>query len=292
MEDTKISHSPGEILVVDVVVAKDLAVTGAVHGLHAVLLLLDLKGEHVLRVVTPVTRGLPQLRLVHVGGHDLLELALPVLVLDDVHQGVVDAGAVRQEKGGTGRDLVEEEELLVGTDLAVVTLGSLLEELLVLLQSLLVGERDTSNTLDGLVFAITQPVSGGALYVVSKLVRLYSVGTSYSENGKGLDVAGVGHVGTTAQIDQGTAAVDSALGVVGHALLDKVLLVLAILEHFEELILGHLQTLKRLLLLDDGGRQRLERLLVVVEDHLPLMCQYCIQLPHRGITYPSMFAMS
>ena len=59
VEDTEISHAPWQVLVVDVGVAKDLAVTGAVHGLHAILLLLDLESKHVLGVVAPVTRGLP-----------------------------------------------------------------------------------------------------------------------------------------------------------------------------------------------------------------------------------------
>jgi len=59
-------------------------------------------------------------------------------------------------------------------------------------------------------------------------------------------------VRTSAKIDKGSASVDSALGTVGHSLVDEILLVLAVLEHLEELILGHLKTLERLLLLDDG----------------------------------------
>jgi hypothetical protein len=62
---------------------------------------------------------------------------------------------VRQEKGGSGRSLVEEEELLILTNLSVVALGSLSEEVLVFFKGLLVGEGDTSDTLDGLVVAVT-----------------------------------------------------------------------------------------------------------------------------------------
>lgn len=96
-------------------------------------------------------------------------------------------------------------------------------------------------------------------------------------------------MGTTAQIDKRTAAVDSAEGSVGHALVDKVLLVLAVVEHFHELGLGHFQTLKGLLLLDDGAGQGLESLLVVLVDRLPGMRQYnsnlvqgCNILSHVG----------
>lgn len=63
-----------------------------------------------------------------------------------------------QEEGGTGRGLVEEEELLVLTDLSVIAFRSLSKEVLVLLKLLLVGERNTSNSLDRLVLAVTEPV--------------------------------------------------------------------------------------------------------------------------------------
>ena len=74
-------------------------------------------------------------------------------------------------------------------------------------------------------------------------------------------------MGSSAEIDQGTATVDGAFGAVGHALVDEVLLVLAVLEHFLELVLGHFQALKWLFLLDDGIGQRLQSLLVLVGYH-------------------------
>jgi hypothetical protein len=45
-----------------------------------------------------------------------------------------------QEEGGTGGDLVEEEQLLLEANLSVVALGRFLKEGLVLLKLLLVGE--------------------------------------------------------------------------------------------------------------------------------------------------------
>jgi hypothetical protein len=47
---------------------------------------------------------------------------------------------VWQEESRSRRRLVEEEELLISTDLSVITLGSLGQEVLVLFESLLVGE--------------------------------------------------------------------------------------------------------------------------------------------------------
>jgi hypothetical protein len=140
VQHTEIGHPPWQVLVSDVRVGKDLAVSGAVHGLQAISLLLDVKGEHVLLVVTPVTRDLPQIRLVHVGGHDLGEATFSVLALEEIHQGIVDAHTVRQEEGGSRRHLVKEEELLVLANLSVVALGGLGQEVLILLELLLVGE--------------------------------------------------------------------------------------------------------------------------------------------------------
>lgn len=132
--------------------------TGAVHGLQAITLLLDIEGEHVLLIMSPVTRDLPQVGLVHVGSHNLVETTGSVFALDQVHEGVVNAYTVWQEEGGTGGGFVEEEKLLVLADLSVIAFGSLSKEVLVLLKLLLVGERNTSNSLDRLVLAVTEPV--------------------------------------------------------------------------------------------------------------------------------------
>lgn len=56
-------------------------VSGAVHGFEGEGLLLRLKWKHVLTVVLPVARCLPQLAVVYVGGHHLLETPPSVLAL-------------------------------------------------------------------------------------------------------------------------------------------------------------------------------------------------------------------
>lgn len=155
VEDTKVGHPPREILVGNIGVGKDLAVAGTVHRLQSITLLLHIEGEHVLLVVSPVTGRLPEICLVHVRGHDLGEISLLVLALKQVHQGVVDTHTVGEEEGRSRRHLVEEEKLLILSNLSVVALGGFSEEVLVLLKLLLVRERNTSNSLNGLVFAIT-----------------------------------------------------------------------------------------------------------------------------------------
>lgn len=54
-----------------------------IHGLKGESVLVDVKGEHVLTVMLPVSRSLPELAAVHVGGQDLREVALVVLLLKE-----------------------------------------------------------------------------------------------------------------------------------------------------------------------------------------------------------------
>ena len=70
----------------------------------------------------------------------------------------------------------------------------------------------------------------------------------------------MGHVGADAQVDEGPIAVDGGGGAVGNLGLDKVRLVLAVLEHLEQVGLGQLEPLKALLVLDGPLGDGLERL--------------------------------
>ena len=87
---------------------------------------------------------------------------------------------------------------------------------------------------------------------MSIIIQLRMFTVTYLEYGKGLDVAGGRDVGSSAQIDEGTTSVNSALGAIGNSLLNEVLLVLAVLEHLKKLLLSHLETLERLLLLHNS----------------------------------------
>ena len=52
-------------------VVEDETMSGTVHGLESELLFLHLEPEHVLGVHIPMTRGLPQARVVNVGRNNL-----------------------------------------------------------------------------------------------------------------------------------------------------------------------------------------------------------------------------
>jgi hypothetical protein len=61
VHDTKFGHPDRQFFVTPVPGVKDEAVTGAIHRLESPRLLLDVDYEHVVLVVLPVPRGLPQL---------------------------------------------------------------------------------------------------------------------------------------------------------------------------------------------------------------------------------------
>lgn len=164
VENTEISNSPWELSVRTLSVAESETVTGAVHWLETEILLLNLNLEHVLRVVLPMAGSLPQIDVVHVWSNDLFVSTGPVLLTQKLEKGVVDFGTVWQEEARSGGELVEEEEFLLLTNLSVITLGSLLQVLLVLFQLLLVWERDTVDTLEGIVVGVSEEVGRGVLY--------------------------------------------------------------------------------------------------------------------------------
>lgn len=69
-------------------------------------------------------------------------------------------------------------------------------------------------------------------------------------------------MGSQAQIDQRTVPVNGRGGSIRNLGLDEVLLVLAVLEHLQQVLLRDLKTLKLLLLLNSLLRKGLERLQV------------------------------
>ena len=97
------------------------------------------------------------------GRRTFLVSALKVFLAHELHQRVVDPSAMRQKETASGTELVEEEKLLVLSNLAMVALGGFSEESLVFGQLLLVGEGDTVDTLQRIVLRITEEVRSRAL---------------------------------------------------------------------------------------------------------------------------------
>jgi len=143
---------------------------------------------------------------------------------------------------------MEEEQLLLATDFAVITLSRLLLKFLPLLELLRVGERDAVDALQCLSVSLTLPVGRGVLGDL-----------------QGLHLAGVTNMRSAAEIDQRTALVDSG-AVGGHLLVENAHLELIVFEHLQQVGLLHLQTFEVLLLLDNLLNQTLHGAVVVGGD--------------------------
>ena len=208
------------------------AVTRAVHGLQTVLRIITVEQEHIILVVGSMAADLPQFQVEHVGRDDLRVATHVVLLSDKLDQFIVDVGSVREEEARARAQLVEEEEILLLTQHTVVVLLRLLHLLLPLLQLLGVREGNSVHTLEGVVFSVTQPVTGAILH-----------------HGETLDERGVGKMRTHAKINQGTTAVHAGHGIISHLAGDNLELEGVVLEELESLGLGDLTALEDLLAL-------------------------------------------
>ena len=180
-----------------------------------------------------VTTGLPQVEVVHVRGDDLVVLVLPVLLAHELHELVVNLSALGQEEARARGEGVEEEELLLETDQAVVPLLGLLDAQLVLRHELLVGEGDGVDADQGILGDIRPPVRSGALV-----------------HGNRLDPRGVGEVGPAAEVHHGPAPIARDGGFL-RQVADELNLELVLLEHLQRFGAAHLDALEGLLLFAD-----------------------------------------
>ena len=79
VKDAKVCNSQRKLSVTSLPVSKQYKMTGTVHGLQCPFFLLNLKSEHVVLVVGPVSRCLPDFRIKHVRRLDLLVATLFIL---------------------------------------------------------------------------------------------------------------------------------------------------------------------------------------------------------------------
>lgn len=137
----------------------------------------------------------------------------------------------------------------------MVSPGSFSEEGLVVCELLLVGERDTVNSLKGIIVLIAKEVRSRILGSSSGQNHL-STPTMYLRthlgDHEGLDLARMWDVGADTQIDHGATAINRGGSAVRYLGLDDILLVFVVLKcrcegpHFMvQLALSSLQTSSR-----------------------------------------------
>ena len=124
VQDTKIGIPDGEVTIRSNGATKHETMAGTVHWFHGPFLTLDLEGEHIVLVVQSVTGLVPEIEIENVRCDDFVVSTNPVLVLDKVHELVVNTSSVGKPKGGSGRQIVEEDKfLLVGNASVVAFFG-------------------------------------------------------------------------------------------------------------------------------------------------------------------------
>lgn len=158
VQNTEVCNTHRKLTVTTFTVAEQNEVPRAVHGLQSPLALLDIQLEHIILVVGPVSGGFPDADIVHIGGLDLLVASLAVFTTQKGLELVEDLGSVRKEEWATGGRLIEEEQLLLLANSQMVPLFSFLQKLQVLSHQLLVGEGNTTNTLQRVVGLIAKEV--------------------------------------------------------------------------------------------------------------------------------------
>jgi hypothetical protein len=169
----------------------------AVHRLEGEELVFHLDLEHVVPVMLPVPRLLPQLLVdEHGGGNLLVPAGIEVLAgkfLELAH----DEHAVGQPEGLARRHIEEVEQIQLTSELAVIALLGLFEPPQVLVELLLGRPRRAVDPLQHRVLLVAAPVGAGR-----------------GEKPEGPELPRGGHVRTTAEIDEVALPIERhALGV-------------------------------------------------------------------------------
>jgi len=137
----------------------------------------------------------PEFQVEQVRGKHFLVTAHFVLFADHFSQLVVDFNAFGVEEAAARGPFVHVEQLLLAADSSVIATLGLFQQFDVFVQVLLGRERYTVNALEGIIFGVTEPVSGGVLH-----------------DFESFDHLGGGNVGTSAKINQVAAFVNSNRG--------------------------------------------------------------------------------
>mmetsp|Transcript_37514 Transcript_37514/g.87440 ORF Transcript_37514/g.87440 Transcript_37514/m.87440 type:complete len:538 (+) Transcript_37514:6674-8287(+) len=174
---------------------EDQDVAGAVHRFERVVALLRLGHEHVLAILVPVPRLLPQALV-----QDLraLDLQVAVVAVDAAHvllHLLPDRPALGVPEHDARRVLVDVEQVQLLAELAVVALLGFFEQRQVFLQVVLARPGRAVDALQHLVAVVTAPVGAGHLHQLEVL-----------------ELARAGHVRAAAEVLEG------ALGVERHVL--------------------------------------------------------------------------
>mmetsp|Transcript_15827 Transcript_15827/g.17658 ORF Transcript_15827/g.17658 Transcript_15827/m.17658 type:complete len:341 (-) Transcript_15827:831-1853(-) len=234
MQDTKISISDGQFLVGSDGIIEHQAMTRAIHGFETEFLFIDVNDEHIILVMLVVTGTLPEITIIHIRGNHFSISTDGIFLSDQIHQLIIDMSTLGHKEGTSRTPLMEHKQVLLLSDVSVITFGGFFLEMLPFSKLLLGGERDTIHSLQLIITFFGQPLSGGIL------------GTFHS-----LNFTGMGNVRSSTKINQITTSVSSGVTTVGDLVCDQLLLEGIVFEHLQGLLLGQHDLLELLFLLSD-----------------------------------------
>ena len=158
VDQTELTDSERQVAVGVRLARVDHHAARAVHGLDGVVLAVDDGGVHVLLVVVPVTRALPQAAVEDHRGRNF-DIAVALMHLAPiVDQRVLEHHALRQEEREAGALLSQHEEPKLLAELAVVALLGLFDSGKILVELLFFREGHAVDSLERLAVGVAAPV--------------------------------------------------------------------------------------------------------------------------------------
>ena len=236
VHQTEFTHAQGQVAVGMGLAAVDHHAAGAVHGLDAVVLVINLGGVHVVLVVIPVTGRLPQVTAHNHGRGHFHIIRRVVNIAPVVNQRVLQLHSLGQEEREAGAFVAEHEQTHFLADFAVVALFGFFHHLQVLIEFLLIAEGDAADAGEHLVVLVVLPVRAGQGGQLECLERL-----------------GVAQVRADAHVDVVALLVEGQRRVFGQVadVFDLVDFA-ALLHELDGVLAAKREGLNRQVLLDDG----------------------------------------
>ena len=168
----------------------------AVHGLDAVLFVIDRGGVHIVFVVIPVAGSLPEMAVHDLGRGDFDITRLAMDLAPVIKQGVLENHAVGQEEREAGGFVAHHEKVHFATDLAMIALFRLFDHRQMSVELFFRRERGAVHARQHLIVGIGLPIRSGN---ARKLERLESFGIG--------DMGADAHVDIIALLEEGDTGV-------------------------------------------------------------------------------------
>ena len=235
MDESQLCQTQRQVTVAVQLGTIDEHAAGAVHRLDCIVLFVDLRGIHILAIVEPMPRGLPELTAENHRRADLLIPVVAMYLAPIVEQCVAQCHSVRMEEREARPLLMQAEEIQFSAEFSVVALCRLLQHVQVGIKFFLLLKRRAIDALQHLVLLTAAPVCA------CDTLQL-----------KCLDLAGRDDMGACAEVGELALRIEGDHLVLGQILNQLHLIVLTLLtEECNRLCTGNLAADKRQILLDD-----------------------------------------